>query len=294
MRVFVTGATGFVGSAVVQDLLKAGHEVTGLARSESAVEYLRIAGANAFKGDLDNLDSIREAASLADGVIHTGFNHDFSKYKENCEHDRKVITAMGDVLKGTKKPLVITSAVGILQSNEQSSEADSTYPSDKAPRAATEEAANLAYERGVRISLVRLPPSVHGKGDHGFVPMLIDFARKKGISAYVDGGKNRWSSVHRQDAARLYRLALEANAEFGIYHAVAEDGVYLKDIASVIAEKMNIPLKDLTKEEALSHFTWFSYFSQMDGFSSSKVTQEKTLWKPIENSLIEDMKANYF
>ncbi len=210
MHIFVTGATGFVGSAVTQELLAAGHQVSGLARSDTAAQKLSAQGVEVVRGDLEDLQGLQRAAAAADGVIHTAFNHDFSKFQANCEQDRRVIQALGDALAGSARPLVVTSGIGILPPDQPATEdtrpnADTT----SVPRIASEQAASVLAARGVNVSIVRLPPSVHGSGDHGFVPMLIGIARQQGAAAYVGDGMNQWSAVHRLDAARAYRLIIE-------------------------------------------------------------------------------------
>jgi nucleoside-diphosphate-sugar epimerase len=296
MRVFVTGATGFVGAAVVEELIAAGHQVVGLARSDAGAKLLLAAGAQVHRGDLDDLDSLSRGAAAANGVIHTAFNHDFSKYKTNCEADRHVIAALGSALAGSDRPLIITSAVGILPSGPVATEETMPAAGPAAhPRAASEEAAASLAARGVRVSVLRLAASVHGEGDHGFVPMLIGLARQKGVSAYVDDGLNRWPAIHRRDAARLYRLVLEKGSAGARYHGVAEPGITLREIASVIGRRLDVPVVAISDEKAANHFGWFVHFAAMDMPASSKQTQERLGWQPKQPGLIADLdRATYF
>lgn len=290
MRVFVTGATGFVGSAVVRDLLDAGHQVLGLSRSDAGAASLEAAGAEVHRGSLDDHASLRAGAAKADGVIHTGFNHDFSRFKESCEEDRHVIAALADELVGSDSPLLVTSGTGLLQLGRPSTENDaSNVGSLVIPRVASEEATMAASERGVRASLVRLPPSVHGVGDHGFVPLLINLARQKGVAAYVGDGENRWPAVHRLDAARVYRLALEHSAVEPRYHAVAEEGITFRKIAEIIGRRLNVPVVSKSGDEAAEHFGWFAHFAGMDSPASSARTAEVLGWKPTQPDLLSDI-----
>ncbi len=295
MKVFVTGATGFVGSAVVQELIRGGHEVTGLARSENAALLLEKAGAKVHPGDLEDLESLTIAARASEGIIHTGFIHDFSRFKEVCEVDRKAILTMGAAIAGTQKPFIITAGTASVSPGKMAFEHD-VAPLSSAiyPRASEETAAQL-HDKGIRTAIVRLSPSVHGSGDHGFVPMLINLAREKGVSAYIGEGLNRWSAVHRLDAAILFRLALEKASGGEHFHGVAEEGIPFKEIALTIGKHLNLPVRSLSGAEATSHFGFFEHFAGIDCPSSNNYTRERLAWTPKQIKLLEDLEVGgYF
>ncbi len=295
MRVFVTGATGFIGSAIVPELLAAGHQVLGLARSDAAANALAAAGATPHHGDLEDLDSLRAGAAASDGVVHAGFIHDFARFADVCETDRRAIEAIGSALAGSNRPLIVTSGVGLLAQDALATEADTPPADSPVPRIASEQAADAVAATGVRVSVLRLPPSVHGEGDRGFVPMLIGTAREKGLSAYVGEGQNFWSAVHRLDAARLFRLALEKAAPGGArYHGVAEEGISFRAIAEAIGERLGVPVASLSGEEAKAHFGGFFHFAIMKARASAAQTRAALEWHPAHFGLLADMDNDYY
>ena len=292
MRVFVTGATGFVGTSVANELLSRGHSVVGLARSEQAAAALRKAGFDIHRGDIADSDSVTSALSQVDAVIHTAFNHDFSRYAENCQADGRLLDALASALEGSGKALIATSGTVVTAAGNPVTEHDGAV--EQVPRSASE--AFLGYaDRGVQTGVVRLPPTVHGTGDTAFVPALIALARERGISAYVDTGANRWPAVHRDDAARLFCDAVEQPRPGARYHAVAESGVAFRKIAEAIGEGLGAPVESIPKERAEEHFGWLGMFASIDNPASSDWTRDTTGWTPREAGLISDMRdAGYF
>ena len=292
MRVFVTGATGFIGSAIVREPIDAGHDVLGLARSEVAAKSLVATGAAVHRGSLEDLESLRSGAAAADGVIHTAFIHDFSNYGPAAEADRRAIETLGSALAGSDRPLIITSGT-LLAQRQGSLATEEDAPNPNFPRK-SEEAALALAARGVRVSVLRLPPSVHGNGDHGFVPRLISVAREKGVSAFIGDGLNRWPAVHRLDAAHLYRLVLEKGSAGATYHGVADEGVPTREIAEAIGRGLNVPVVSKSHEAAADHFGWIALFFGMDGMASSALTQERLGWRPVQPGLIADLNAEHY
>lgn len=293
MRVFVTGATGFVGSHLVSELLSRGHEVIALARSAEAQETLSRLGATPHPGSLTDLESLAQGARAADAVLHLAFIHDFANYGAAATTDATAITAMGEALEGTGKKLIVTSGIGLLTPGKVLDETDLTRA---AGHGRLSEASATAFaERGVDVGIVRLPPSVHGDGDHGFVPTLIDIARSKGRSAYVGTGENRWPTVHVTDAATVYRKILETRSDQVRYHAVAELGVPFAKIAQAIGEKLDVPVVSLSNQDAAAHFGWIGNFAQLDVPADSAATRQTLDWQPSGPGLIEDlMTGTYF
>lgn len=295
MRVFVTGATGFIGSAVVRELLGAGHQVLGLTRSEAGAQALRAAGAGVHHGSIEDLDSLRRGAAAADGVIHLAFNHDFSKFAANCAADRQVIEAMGSVLAGSPRPLIITSGTGMANTvpGQPAREDNPTISSAVIPRAASEEAGATAAAGGASVAVVRLP-QVHNEVKQGLITYLVTLAREKRVSAYIGDGRNRWPAAPVADVARLYRLALEKHTAGAKYHAVAEEGVSLREIAEVIGRGLKVPVVSRSPEEAPAHFGWLAMFAGHDMPASSAQTRQRLGWQPTGPGLIADLeRMNY-
>jgi nucleoside-diphosphate-sugar epimerase len=299
MRVFVTGATGFIGTVVVRELIDAGHQVIGLARSDAGASSLRRLGANVkvHRGDVEDLESLRSGAVASDGVIHTAFVHDFARFKEVCEIDRRAIETLGVALAGSDRPLIVTSGTGVAHTpGRLTTEEDA--PNSPVPRIASEEAAAAVAAKGVRVSVMRLS-QIHDPVKQGLITQLIALARAKGVSAYMGDGLNRWPAAHRLDAARFYRLALEKAAEkdtTGVrYNAVAEEGVPLREIAEVVGQGLKVPVVSKSAEEAGEHFGWLAHFVVADIPASSALTQRWLGWRPTGPGLISDLKAmEYF
>ena len=295
MRVFVTGATGFIGSVVVQELNNAGHQVLGLARSEAGAKALAAAGAQVHRGSLEDLDSLRSGAADADGVIHLAFIHDFAKYLDNCETDRRAIEALGSVLVGSDRPLIVTSGTAVVAPGRLATEEDTPAAgSASIPRVASEEAAAAVAARGVCVSVVRLP-QVHDQHKQGLITPVINLAREKRVSAFVGDGRNRWPAAHLLDTALLYRLVLEKGSAGACYHAVAEEGVPIRDIAEVIGWHLNVPVVAMSPKEAVDHFGWLGMFAGLDCPASSALTRQRLGWNPTGPGLISDLEnMRYF
>jgi len=288
MRVFVTGATGFIGSALVPELIQAGHPVLGLARSEAGAEALRKAGAEVHYGNIEDLDSLRDGAAKSDGVVHLAFNHDFSQFQKNCENDRQAIEAMGEALLRSSRPFLITSGTAMAANVDGKPSTEESPAASWNPRAASEAAVQELIARGANISVVRLP-QVHDTRKQGLVSHLLAVAREKQISAYIGDGSNRWPAAHVSDVARLYRLAFERAQRGAIYHAVDEEGVSMKAIVEAHGRGLKLPVVSIKPEEAEAHFGWLARFASADIPSSGALTQEKLNWKPTGPGLIADL-----
>jgi nucleoside-diphosphate-sugar epimerase len=293
MRIFLTGATGFIGSAIVPELINAGHQVLGLTRSDAGADSLIAAGAQVHRGHLEDLESLRSGAAQSDGVIHTAFIHDFSKFKENCEIDQRAIETLGSALAGSDRPLIVTSGLALGSPKRPVTE-DTDPPANSPMPRVSEESALAMIPQGVSAAVVRLP-QVHDTVKQGLVTYLVAVAREKGVSAYVDEGLNRWSAAHVLDTARLYRLALEKHEAGARYNAVAEEGVSLRDIAEVVGRGLKVPVVSLSPEEAAGHFGWLAMFAGLDLSASSAQTQERLGWHPTGPGLIADLEQmRYF
>ncbi len=290
MRVFVTGATGFIGSAVVKELLGAGHQVLGLSRSDQGAAALEAAGAEVQRGSLEDLDGLKQAASRSDGVIHLAFNHDFSRFVQNCEDDRRVIDALGSALAGTGKKLIVTSGTAITQGEEGRPAQEDGKPitSAQMPRAASEEAARSIAAKDVKTAVVRLP-QVHDTRRQGLISYVIPIAREKGFFAYIGEGRNSWPAAHLSDVARLYRLAVEKAEAGARYHAVAEEGVTMRDITETLGKRLDLPVKSIAPQEAEAYFGWLAHFVLRDLPASSARTRAQLGWQPTGPSLIADL-----
>jgi nucleoside-diphosphate-sugar epimerase len=290
MRVFITGASGFIGSALTAELIAAGHQVLGLTRSDDGAAALAAVGAEPYRGTLEDLDGLKRGAAQAEGVVHLAFNHDFSTYAANCEDDRRVIAALGAVLAGSDRPLLITSGTGMGRAlpGQIITEDDPPAPSSAIPRAASEEAAAALVDEGVNVSVVRLP-QVHDTRRQGLVTYAINRAIETGVSAYLGEGGNRWAAAHVSDTARLYRLALERGERGARYHAVAEEGVAMRDIAETLGRRLNLPVKSVAPDAAAEQFGWMAMFAGMDAPASSEKTRQGLNWTPTGPGLIEDL-----
>jgi nucleoside-diphosphate-sugar epimerase len=305
MRVFVTGASGWIGSAVVPELIGAGHQVVGLARSDASATALAAAGAEVQRGTLDDLDILRSAAAASDGVIHLAFKHDIAfsgGFQGAAEADRRAVETFGEALAGTDRPFLIASGTLGLSPGRPATERDGHDAEQGASMAegprtrwATSELALSFASRGVRSSIVRLPPTNHGDGDNGFMTAIVGIARDKGVSGYIGDGTNRWPAVHRLDSAHLFRLALEKAPAGSTLHAVADEGVPIRDIAEVIGRHLNLPVVSISPEDAGGHFTWLAGFLGIDSPASSALTRELLDWHPTHPGLIDDLdKGHYF
>jgi nucleoside-diphosphate-sugar epimerase len=294
MKIFLTGATGFIGSAIVPELIHAGHQVIGLTRSDAGAKALTAAGAQVHRGDLDDLESLRSGAAKSDGVIHTAFSHDWSKFAESCEKDKRAIETLGSALQGSGRPLLVTGGLGLVAQDRPATEDDPPPPVSASYPRASEATADAVRARGVNASVVRLP-QVHDTVKQGLVTSLIAVAREKGVSAYIGERQARWAAVHVSDAARLYRLAFEKGESGARYHAVAEEGVPLRDIAEVIGQRLEVPVVAISPEEAAAHFGFVALFVGLNLRGSSAKTRQRLGWRPAGPGMIADLEAmSYF
>jgi nucleoside-diphosphate-sugar epimerase len=287
MKIFITGATGFIGSAIVKELIGAGYQVLGLSRSDAGAKALVAAGAEVHRGQLEDLESLRSGAAAADGVIHCAFVHDFSRFKENCEIDQRAIEVLGTALGGSDRPLIVSAGIGPLAPGRLATEEMEPANHSVMPRV-SEQVAMAQRSKGVNVSVVRLP-QVHDPVKQGLITYLVAMAREKGVSPYVGDGRNRWSAAHISDTARLYRLALEKRESGARYHAVGEEGVALRDVPEMIGRGLKAPAVSISAEEAPAHFGWFAMFAGVDMPASSAITQQRLGWNPTGPGLIADL-----
>jgi nucleoside-diphosphate-sugar epimerase len=292
VRVFVTGASGFIGSAVVPQLIGAGHQVVGLARSDDSARVIEAAGAEVLRGSLEDLDSLRMGASESDGIIHLAFIHDFANYESSARTDLHAVEAIGAVIEGTARPFLIASGVGTIAEGRPATEHDAARPGF--PRTPAAETTLALADSGVRSGVVRLPPTVHGEGDHGFISTLVDIARAKGVSGYVGDGSNRWPAVHRRDAAVLFRKALDDAPAGSVLHAVAEEGVPARTIAEVIGRHLGLPVASISRQAAAEHFGWLEPVFAADLPTTSEVTRKLLDWEPSQPGLVDDLERGHY